>query len=796
MAELALGVAGIAVAGIPGMGLTALAGFQIGVTLGSLLFPPSGPHLDRGRIDEMRIQGAGQGSPIPIVYGRNRVAGTIIWATGLKETKKTSSAGGKGGGGGATTTDYSYKTSLAVVICEGTLTKVRRIWANEKVIYDWRSGGSPTYAAWLDTTKVRVYLGTQVVADAAIEADKGVGFVPAHKGLAYVVFEDMPLSEVGNQIPNFTFEVESSHANLQTALDDVASRCGLTGDVDFSAVSSYPTRGLVVSARTEASRVMETFAKANWFEIVETGGQIKAVVRTGVTAMTIPSTDVGASSDGEVVPYVESTRAEETELPREIAVSYQSEAIDFLTWTQTARRTVRWSENQEQVAFPMSLGDAWARYLADSFLMETWASRSRHSFTLPYKYLQLDPGDVITIPDEGGSTRDVRIVEMSMGLLAQIEVRAVDDNPIIYVDPVLPASVPTGGGAGISATTNADLLAFEVNAVYDDLADSPQIGLVAGRAAAGWHGGEAQVDPRLTAFGSGPVVKLATFTSSSDFGYTTNDAFGILGHVGTTALPYKLDTVNTVRVTMTSGTPASVTYDQMIQEGRNLCIVGKEILQFQTATLVSGTTYTLSNLLRFRRGTDYLLTLLSLGLWDSVANEGFIIVNTQAKNFAYEPSQIGATSSFRMIETGKDYSAGLPAFNEPLVLAGNARKPYGPCDIRYSGDRSSGNADLVFNWTRRVRKKGELDNYVDAPLDEIVVVYNVEIWKNDLTVKYATYQVTSVLPWTYTIAQQTTDTVNASSFYVIIRQVSAEAGIGEGHPSALKLVLTSNDIDY
>lgn len=801
MAELVLGVAGAAVAGIPGLGITALTGFQIGVTLGSLLFPPEGPHLDRGRVDEIRIQGATQGSPIALVYGRNRVAGTIIWATGITETSSTSSSGGKGGGGGGSVTEYSYTTSLAVAICEGTLTKVRRIWANEKVIYDWRTGGSPTLGAWLDSSKVRVYLGNQTTADAAIEADKGVGNVPAHKGLAYIVFEDFPLKEVGNQVPNFTFEVETNHANLKVAMEDLAGKVGLVStEYDFTALSSYPTRGLVVSARTEAARVMETFAKANFFEIVETGGVIKAVVRNGTSVLTIPADDIGAGADEQVMPYVETVRAEESELPREFTVTYQSEAADFQQWTQTARRTTRWSENQDQVSFPMGLGDAYARYLADAFLMERWAARSSHTLYLSYEYLRLDPGDVITVPDEGGGNRAVRILEMSMGLLAQIEVKAVDDDPIIYVDPGLPASVPTGGGQGVDGSTTADLVVFESNAPYDSLADDCHLGLVAGRSAAGWKGGDAQTDPVLQREGWGTARTLAEFGSSCQFGYTTNDANGVLGVLspsgrGTFDLPYDLDTTNTVRVTMTNGTLASCTYDEMIQEGRNLCLVGDEIIQFQTATLVTGSTYTLSNLLRFRRGTDHLIVGLLQGTWGHAQGERFILFNNKVKNFAYDEAALGVTQNFRLIEDGKDYSGGLPAYNEPLVLAGLSRKPYGPCDLKYSGDRSGGAADITLSWTRRVRKRGELYNYQEAPLDEATEVYEVEIWPDDLSDIIRTYTVTGATSRVYTAAEQTADGATGE-FQFIVRQVSSAPGIGAGHRSLPKFVSTTDDIDY
>jgi hypothetical protein len=43
--------------------------------------------------------------------------------------------------------------------------------------------------------------------DPLIEAHVGEGRAPAHRGLCTIVFEDLPLADVGNRIPNLTAEV-------------------------------------------------------------------------------------------------------------------------------------------------------------------------------------------------------------------------------------------------------------------------------------------------------------------------------------------------------------------------------------------------------------------------------------------------------------------------------------------------------------------------------------------------------------------------------------------------------------
>ena len=51
------------------------------------------------------------------------------------------------------------------------------------------------------------YLTKRSAADALIEAIEGVDKAPAYRGLAYVVFEDLPLENFGNTIPQLSFEV-------------------------------------------------------------------------------------------------------------------------------------------------------------------------------------------------------------------------------------------------------------------------------------------------------------------------------------------------------------------------------------------------------------------------------------------------------------------------------------------------------------------------------------------------------------------------------------------------------------
>ena len=221
MAALVLSVAGGAAGGAAFGSAGAIAGRVIGAVAGRLidqsLFGTSVErHRERSvegpRLADLSVMASTQGAPIPRVYGRARLSGQVIWATNLEEVVTTtsttttsettsSSGGGKGfgGGGGTTTTttttatSYSYFANLAVGLCEGSIGDVQRIWAD----------GKPLDIGGLN---VRIYKGDESqTADPLIVAKQGDA--PAYRGLAYVVFERLPVADFGNRIPQLSFEV-------------------------------------------------------------------------------------------------------------------------------------------------------------------------------------------------------------------------------------------------------------------------------------------------------------------------------------------------------------------------------------------------------------------------------------------------------------------------------------------------------------------------------------------------------------------------------------------------------------
>ena len=185
------------------------------------------------RLTEMGGLASQEGAPIPKLYGRARLGGQLVWATRFEEVVNTTTTverqsareGGKSLGGSARSatrttvaTTYSYVANLAVGLCEGPIGFVRRIWADGREID-------------LTTVTMRLHRGSEdQEADPLIVAKEGAENAPAYRGLAYVVFERLPLAPYGNRVPQLSFEVVRPVGSLGPALRSV---CLIPGATEF-----------------------------------------------------------------------------------------------------------------------------------------------------------------------------------------------------------------------------------------------------------------------------------------------------------------------------------------------------------------------------------------------------------------------------------------------------------------------------------------------------------------------------------------------------------------------------------
>ncbi len=223
MATLVLGLAGQAIGASIGGGILGVSA----ATIGGLIGP--GQHSEGPRLESLKITTSTEGIAIPRIFGRMRVGGNIIWATDFTEHVNTE--GGKGLGSKNTSTTYTYSASFAVALCEGEITGIGRIWADGEL---------------LDTSSItwRWYPGSETQsADTFIATVNGSNPTPAYRGTAYVVFEDLPLADFGNRIPQLTFEVFRPLDDNDTAEGAIKAVTMIPGAGEFVYATEPVTRG-------------------------------------------------------------------------------------------------------------------------------------------------------------------------------------------------------------------------------------------------------------------------------------------------------------------------------------------------------------------------------------------------------------------------------------------------------------------------------------------------------------------------------------------------------------------------
>ncbi|MHA2066572.1 MAG: phage tail protein, partial [Candidatus Thorarchaeota archaeon] len=192
---------------------------SIAATAASIIFQPK-PKIkdtvDEGpRLGDLTVQTSSYGHDIPIAFSSIRTAGNVIFATDIEEVKTQTitrgESGGKGGGGSApknTSVSYTYFGNFAVAFAEGVASEngLVRIWADGKKIYD-HSTSSKKIRKYREL-QIRFYPGSETQErDPFMEAADGAAKTPAYRGLCYIMFENFPLADFGNRLPNITAEI-------------------------------------------------------------------------------------------------------------------------------------------------------------------------------------------------------------------------------------------------------------------------------------------------------------------------------------------------------------------------------------------------------------------------------------------------------------------------------------------------------------------------------------------------------------------------------------------------------------
>lgn len=480
---------------------------------------------------------------------------------------------------------------------------------------------------------------------------------------------------------------------LKTVVDDISHRCGLVdAELDTDDLTQL-VNGYVIAQQADGRSCLEPLMMAYFCDAVESGPVIKYVNRGSPPSETIDIDQLGAYSENEDPPaLVTVVRAQESDLPRTINVSYFDINADYQVSTQLAKREVVRSTLDTSIAFALVLSATEGKAVADRMMYDSWAKRRRLSFSLPRKYAYLEPTDVIIVN----------------GYTVVITQRDESVNGVLRFDSVATRSQIFGqsGAAGTAIGSGGfvppsppvhqltQLLLLDLPLIQDS--DFP-VGHYAAMAGA-----------------SNDTWGSANLYKSVDGGTTyvsllTDSVADVIGTASTVLADFQggniFDQINTVTVVIGAGGGTLTSTSQLgVLNGQNMASLGDEIIQFTTATLIATSTYTLSGLLRGRRGTEW-----AQGLHG--ASEDFVMLPTST-NVDAVVAEIGLSRKYKAVTAG-DILADATAvdFTNNAIAA----RPFAP--VLLGGGRDDvGNVYL--HWTPRTRTNGAWLNNVDVTLSD------------------------------------------------------------------------------
>lgn len=225
----------------------------------------------------------------------------------------------------------------------------------------------------------------------------------------------------------------------------------------------------------------------------------------------------------------------------------------------------------------------------------------------------------------------------------------------------------------------------------------------------------------------------------------------VVGTLGGDVSGYAWDTLNTLTVVMDHAAHelASEPDEEVVSGRANMLLVGREIIGFRTATLISERTYELTGLLRGRRDTRQYINA-------HAANERVLLLVPPSNVIFLETGFMlhKARLKYKVVPNGQT-ADDVPEVVD-VVMETESMLPFSP-EILPAHRDSAG--EVTLRWIRRSRSIFRLLSCVQAPLNDCChEEYVIDIWENDdrLVLK-RTVTVEDASEYVYTVAAQTAD---------------------------------------
>ena len=662
-------------------------GTYFGGPIGSAVGAAIGQQIDRAiigggkaregpRIKELDIQTSSYGTQIPAIFGAMRVAGTVIWSTDLIETRS------KNGGGKnrPATINYSYSASFAVALSSRPVARIGRIWADGNLL----RGAAGDFKS---ETIFRFHngYGDQPL-DPLVSSAETSGRCPAHRGLAYVVFEEFQLADFGNRIPSLTFELFERETPVPLMAIAGATSAGSITGASASLLAGYAAQG------SDCRSALEPLFAA--LPVLIRPADDKMAVSDWNAADPINALSDPAVSDGKSQSDRPSqSREANNRAPSCLSIRHYEPQRDFQTGIQTSR-SVGSGRTELQLDLPAALDASAVRTLADLQLLQRRRGLNGYKASLPIGDIAVLAGNRLLV---GNASSALRIVEVEHQRgIERVTAREWADNVLTNAGADPGRSLP-----------DADLAIGETRLI---LADLPAFGTE--------DPGRATIVAAAAGTGAGWRRAALSFVDEErivDLGGTKGVA--VIGHLLAELPPHTAmleDRLNQPIIRLL--------HDQMILpagsgdpksfDAPSLWLNG-EIVRYGNAAKIGAREYRLSGLLRGCFDTQ-------LRMPHPPQVDVFLIESESLLLLDLVPTPIESELNLAAQGVGD-----AEPFAQSLVVRGNAvipRRPvHGVIERLDSGD-------ILLKWQRRDRLAHHWADGADMPNSESVLAFVIELY--------------------------------------------------------------------
>lgn len=548
----------------------------------------------------------------------------------------------------------------------------------------------------------------------------------------------------------------ASDVLLSSIVEDICDSAGIDNSEEVNASDLTDlVHGYAVTDRMTARAALMPLMMAYFFNCVDTDGALQFIKRGNAAILNIPQDDLGAHIGGGEAPQrLTSIRQQELELPRAIEVAYIDKDANYCIGAQRASRQIALSQEMRTIRLPIVLSHDDAKQIAHSHLMSIWIERMRHQTTVHRGYTYLDAGDVITITEDG-TIHTVRLERIGYGG-GIISLDLVNESAEAFVSDATGIELPTDDpDVNYPGTT---LLVLIDCTLISTANNKPGLYVATMGYTPTWTG--ASIFRNDTGIWQALEKSWLTHTIDAVIGKATT----VLADVTD---PWVWDEGNTITVRLLDSVDTLSNATELeVLNGANLAVLGDEIIQWKTATLNTDGTYTLSGLLRGRKGSEWATGTHAVG------DYLIVLLSTNVTFVELSIDYLNEVQWYRAASFGMHISSGS---TQIFTAAFRNMMPWSPQEI--AGTRDGSN-NLTITWTRRTRIGGEWADGGDVSLGETAESYSLDVYDGSVVVR--TIAVTAETA-SYTAAQQVTDFGSTqAAIDIIVYQISSVVGRGFG----------------